>query len=32
MDKDKDDAQLREVLSQRPEGPSKGRRRRGGTS
>ncbi|TVY68726.1 Metallothionein expression activator [Lachnellula suecica] len=32
VDKDKDDAQLREVLSQRPEGPSRGRRRRGGTS
>ncbi|KAH6719978.1 hypothetical protein BKA61DRAFT_470617 [Leptodontidium sp. MPI-SDFR-AT-0119] len=31
-DKDKDDAQLRDVLSQRPEGPSRGRRRRGGTS
>ena len=30
MDKDKDDPQLREVLSQRPEGPSRGRRRRGG--
>ncbi|KAF8864093.1 hypothetical protein BDZ45DRAFT_53043 [Acephala macrosclerotiorum] len=32
VDKDKDDPQLREVLSQRPEGPSRGRRRRGGTS
>lgn len=32
VDKDKDDAQLREVLSQRPEGPSRGRRRRGGNS
>lgn len=32
VDKDKDDAQLRDVLSQRPEGPSRGRRRRGGTS
>ncbi|KAH8602403.1 hypothetical protein B0O99DRAFT_138489 [Bisporella sp. PMI_857] len=31
-DKDKDDPMLREVLSQRPEGPSRGRRRRGGTS
>ncbi|KAH7360554.1 hypothetical protein BKA65DRAFT_547269 [Rhexocercosporidium sp. MPI-PUGE-AT-0058] len=31
-DKDKDDAQLRDVLSQRPEGPSRGRRRRGATS
>jgi hypothetical protein len=30
VDKDKDDPQLREVLSQRPEGPSRGRRRRGG--
>ncbi|TGO28000.1 hypothetical protein BPAE_0033g00010 [Botrytis paeoniae] len=29
-DKDKDDPLLREVLAQRPEGPSKGRRRRGG--
>lgn len=32
VDKDKDDPLLREVLSQRPEGPSRGRRRRGGTS
>ncbi|CZS95771.1 uncharacterized protein RCO7_08767 [Rhynchosporium graminicola] len=32
VDKDKDDAQLRDVLSQRPEGPSRGRRRRTGTS
>ncbi|RFU27002.1 hypothetical protein B7463_g9324, partial [Scytalidium lignicola] len=31
-DKDKGDPQLREVLSQRPEGPNRGRRRRGGTS
>jgi len=31
VDKDKDDLLLREVLSQRPEGPSRGRRRRGGT-
>lgn len=31
QDKDKDDAQLREVLAQRPEGPSRGRRRRGGS-
>ncbi|KAI1505498.1 hypothetical protein F5X99DRAFT_415933 [Biscogniauxia marginata] len=30
IDKDKDDAALREVLSQRPDGPSRGRRRRGG--
>ncbi|KAK6601606.1 C2H2 type zinc finger domain-containing protein [Botrytis cinerea] len=29
-DKDKDDPLLRGVLAQRPEGPSKGRRRRGG--
>lgn len=28
VDKDKDDPQLREVLAQRPEGPSRGRRRR----
>lgn len=28
-DKDKDDAALRDVLSQRPDGPSRGRRRRG---
>jgi len=28
MDKDKDDAQLRDVLAQRPEGGSRGRRRR----
>lgn len=28
-DKDKDDGQLRDVLSQRPDGPSRGRRRRG---
>ncbi|KAI4603575.1 hypothetical protein KJ359_003391 [Pestalotiopsis sp. 9143b] len=28
-DKDKDDAQLREVLAQRPDGPNRGRRRRG---
>ncbi|KAJ5038262.1 uncharacterized protein L3040_007129 [Drepanopeziza brunnea f. sp. 'multigermtubi'] len=32
VDKDKDDAQLRDVLSQRPEGPSRGRRRRGTAS
>ncbi|AEO69185.1 uncharacterized protein THITE_2119310 [Thermothielavioides terrestris NRRL 8126] len=30
MDKDKDDPLLREVLAQRPGGPSRGRRRRGG--
>ncbi|KAK4196554.1 hypothetical protein QBC40DRAFT_7306 [Triangularia verruculosa] len=30
VDKDKDDPQLRDVLSQRPDGPSRGRRRRGG--
>lgn len=30
MDKDKDDPALRDVLSQRPDGPSRGRRRRGG--
>ncbi|OBT62383.1 hypothetical protein VE03_08423 [Pseudogymnoascus sp. 23342-1-I1] len=30
VDKDKDDPLLREVLAQRPEGPSRGRRRRGG--
>ncbi|KAK3950774.1 hypothetical protein QBC32DRAFT_7348 [Pseudoneurospora amorphoporcata] len=29
-DKDKDDPLLREVLAQRPDGPSRGRRRRGG--
>jgi hypothetical protein len=29
VDKDKDDPQLREVLAQRPEGGSRGRRRRG---
>lgn len=29
VDKDKDDPQLRDVLSQRPDGPSRGRRRRG---
>ena len=28
VDKDKDDPQLREVLAQRPEGGSRGRRRR----
>ncbi|KAK4123492.1 hypothetical protein N657DRAFT_559677, partial [Parathielavia appendiculata] len=28
-DKDKDDPQLREVLAQRPDGPTRGRRRRG---
>ncbi|ETS83389.1 hypothetical protein PFICI_05265 [Pestalotiopsis fici W106-1] len=28
-DKDKDDPQLREVLAQRPDGPNRGRRRRG---
>jgi hypothetical protein len=27
-DKDKDDPQLREVMSQRPDGPSRGRKRR----
>ncbi|KAG9232254.1 hypothetical protein BJ875DRAFT_90957 [Amylocarpus encephaloides] len=32
LDKAKDDNQLRDVLSQRPEGPSRGRRRRGVTS
>jgi hypothetical protein len=32
VDKDKDDPQLREVLAQRPEGPSRGRRRRGGNN
>ncbi|KAI1632120.1 hypothetical protein F4809DRAFT_656862 [Biscogniauxia mediterranea] len=30
LDKDKDDPALRDVLSQRPDGPSRGRRRRGG--
>ncbi|KAJ1335252.1 general transcription factor IIIA [Microdochium nivale] len=30
VDKDKDDALLREVLAQRPDGPNRGRRRRGG--
>ncbi|OTA81741.1 hypothetical protein M434DRAFT_25189 [Hypoxylon sp. CO27-5] len=30
VDKDKDDPQLRDVLSQRPDGPNRGRRRRGG--
>lgn len=30
MDKDKDDPQLRDVLAQRPEGGSRGRRRRVG--
>ena len=30
-DKDKDDPQLREVLAQRPEGGSRGRRRRLGS-
>ncbi|CAP68610.1 uncharacterized protein PODANS_7_5820 [Podospora anserina S mat+] len=30
VDKDKDDPLLRDVLSQRPDGPSRGRRRRGG--
>ncbi|XP_044718032.1 C2H2 type zinc finger domain-containing protein [Hirsutella rhossiliensis] len=29
IDKDKDDPMLRDVLSQRPDGPSRGRRRRG---
>jgi hypothetical protein len=29
VDKDKDDPALRDVLSQRPDGPSRGRRRRG---
>lgn len=29
VDRDRDDPQLREVMSQRPEGPSRGRRRRG---
>ncbi|VTT78641.1 unnamed protein product [Fusarium fujikuroi] len=28
-DKDKDDPQLRDVLAQRPNGPNRGRRRRG---
>lgn len=32
VDRDKDDPQLREVLAQRPEGPSRGRRRRGAPS
>ncbi|KAL0930738.1 C2H2 type zinc finger domain-containing protein [Colletotrichum truncatum] len=32
VDKDKDDPLLREVLSQRPDGPNRGRRRRGGPS
>ncbi|KAK4189573.1 hypothetical protein QBC35DRAFT_138602 [Podospora australis] len=32
VDKDKDDPALREVLSQRPDGPNRGRRRRGGTN
>ncbi|KFY31189.1 hypothetical protein V493_01320, partial [Pseudogymnoascus sp. VKM F-4281 (FW-2241)] len=32
VDKDKDDPLLREVLAQRPEGPSRGRRRRGGNN
>lgn len=31
VDKDKDDPQLREVLAQRPEGGSRGRRRRVGS-
>ncbi|KAK0711288.1 hypothetical protein B0H67DRAFT_460713, partial [Lasiosphaeris hirsuta] len=30
VDKHKDDAQLRDVLAQRPDGPNRGRRRRGG--
>ncbi|OHW96380.1 C2H2 type zinc finger domain-containing protein [Colletotrichum incanum] len=30
VDKDKDDPLLRDVLSQRPDGPNRGRRRRGG--
>ncbi|KAI2470576.1 hypothetical protein F4781DRAFT_430171 [Annulohypoxylon bovei var. microspora] len=30
VDKDKDDPALRDVLSQRPDGPNRGRRRRGG--
>ncbi|KAI0435153.1 hypothetical protein F5Y09DRAFT_336908 [Xylaria sp. FL1042] len=30
MDKDKDDPALRDVLAQRPDGPNRGRRRRGG--
>ncbi|KAI0526607.1 hypothetical protein F5B22DRAFT_633054 [Xylaria bambusicola] len=30
VDKDKDDPALREVLAQRPDGPNRGRRRRGG--
>ncbi|KAI1384661.1 uncharacterized protein F4822DRAFT_433204 [Hypoxylon trugodes] len=30
VDKDKDDPMLRDVLSQRPDGPNRGRRRRGG--
>ncbi|KAK3331966.1 hypothetical protein B0T19DRAFT_90081 [Cercophora scortea] len=30
VDKDKDDPALRDVLAQRPDGPSRGRRRRGG--
>ncbi|PMD19647.1 hypothetical protein NA56DRAFT_628478 [Hyaloscypha hepaticicola] len=28
VDKDRDDPQLREILSQRPEGPNRGRKRR----
>ncbi|GAB1320426.1 hypothetical protein MFIFM68171_10636 [Madurella fahalii] len=32
MDKDKDDPLLRGVLAQRPDGPNRGRRRRGGPS
>ncbi|KAK4137815.1 hypothetical protein BT67DRAFT_122467 [Trichocladium antarcticum] len=30
VDKDKDDPELRDVLAQRPDGPNRGRRRRGG--
>ncbi|WYZ40316.1 hypothetical protein EsH8_IV_000657 [Colletotrichum jinshuiense] len=32
VDKDKDDPLLRDVLAQRPDGPNRGRRRRGGTA
>jgi len=32
VDKDKNDARLRDVLSQGPEGPRRGRRRKYGTS
>ncbi|EWY79475.1 hypothetical protein FOYG_17380 [Fusarium oxysporum NRRL 32931] len=29
IDKDKDDPQIRDILAQRPDGPNRGRRRRG---